>query len=76
MEKENAKIQSDLMFNLVKEMTKVSNRLNEMCANECYGKTTKEANKYFVEEYRETYNALFNALDVVAQRYYELNQIK
>lgn len=76
MKKENAKIQANLMFNLVREMTKVSNRLNEMCENECYCKTTKEANEYFAEEYRETYEALFNALDVVAQRYYGINQIK
>lgn len=75
MKAENAKIQADLLLKLINEISAIQHNLSNYCENECNGKTTDKANEYYAKEYRETYEALFNALNVVAQRYYELNKI-
>lgn len=75
MNKECAKKQADLILNVIREINKAYKELNEMCEKECQGKRTNEANEYYSKEYKQTYHALFNAVDVITLRYYELNKI-
>lgn len=51
-------------------------QLHAQCEKECSGKSTKECNDYYLSEYKETRDALFNAVSVIANRLYELNEIK
>lgn len=76
MRAENARKQADLLMQVINKLSNVSSEMFESCQKDTIGKTTSESNVYYDSEYRETQNVLYNLLQIAANRYYELNQVK
>lgn len=75
MNKEIACKQANLLLKLINDISSIQVELSNSCESECKGKTTTDMNEYYKTNYQETYNTLDKIVDIVAQRYYELNQI-
>lgn len=76
MKAENAKKQADLLMEVINKLSEVSSKMFESCQLESIGKPTSEANEYYNSEYKGTQETIYNLLQIAANRYYELNQIK
>lgn len=76
MNKESAKIQAGLLLKLINEVSNIQVDLSNSCESECKGKTIDDMNEYYILNYQETYYTLSKIVDIAAQRFYELNQIK
>lgn len=76
MKAENAKKQADLLMQIIDKISSVHTELFENCMKETKGKSTSESNIYFESEYEETQELLYNVMSKLAQRNYELNNIK
>lgn len=76
MTTKNKQKQIELLSNLIDELTKAKNELFDICESQTIGMTTNKANELFNENFSDTQKALYNATSIIAQRYYELNQIK
>lgn len=76
MKAENAKKQADLLMQIIDKISYVSTELFEDCVKETKGKSTFESNIYYESEYKETQKLLYKVMSKLAQRNYELNNIK
>ena len=76
MKAENARKQADLLMQVIDKISHVSTELFEECRKQTEGKSTFESNIYYESEYKETQKLLYNVISKLAQRNYELNNIK
>lgn len=76
MKAENARKQSDLLMQVIDKIGNISSELFEDCRKETEGKSTYESNVYYESEYKATQKLLYEVMSKLAQRNYELNNIK
>lgn len=76
MTNENKQKQIELLYSLIDELGKTSHILFNICENQTNGMTTDKANELYNSNFAETQKALYDAISIIAQRHYELNQIK
>lgn len=76
MTNENKQKQIELLSKLIDEITKVKNEMFEIGQAQTIGMTPSELNEFYKSNHEKTDEALYNAMSIIAQRHYELNQIK